>query len=648
GDAGFELAFDRQHVTTEFRDSNPWAVSLDVNQQTIDGRPNPNFGRPYLAMGGTVHRDTDDSVNARATAFLKHDFSKKWGWLGRILGQQQLTGFYTDWHRKNFSMDGIPVVFDPAYFIGRNNDIGTRNLSPVVYLGPSLAAAASPAGANLRPLQGPLEYPSALTVRALRGNTWQTETYPLFQYPDWERTASSVSKTRSGVISWGEVWQGTWLDGMLVSTLGWRHDEIDSYTGNNNRVYNPATGARFINEPHTTLSQAAESDLFSQGYALRLPKPWRGILPWGLDLTLYHNRSENFQVTGFRQNLYAEPIDPQSGTTKEWGAGLEALDGKLALRVTKFRTVQDNQSDGRVNFILDHIFIMEQRVYETNTQAQLDAAGYVSFKSPNAGPLLKRYAQVWQMTDAGPHANGFGRNITAVAPVGLNETTSSISEGWEYDLVYNPTPNWRMLFNLSEATAARGAAGANLAPLVEERMPIWFKDSVRNLPAGQNYNVGDFAQQNIINRLNTARLSEGQLNPELRRWRANLVTNYDFPRTSLLKGWNVGGAVRWEDKMAIGYAVINDPQRGVLSDPRKPFFGPDETTVDFAVGYRRSIFRGKVDWKIQLNVRNLLNENLLIPLQSTAIAVGETEEFAVGTYRIGAERSFILTSTFSW
>lgn len=648
GDAGIELTYDAQHVATQWLDSNPWAVSLDVNQQTIDGRPNPNFGRPYLAMGGQAHRDVDDSENARATAFLKHDFSEKLGWFGRILGKQQVTGFYTDWNRRNFSIDAIPAVLDPTYFIGSSNNIGTRNLSPVVYLGPSLAAASSAAGANFAPVQGTIRYADNLTVRALRGNTWQTETYKVYQYPDWRNTASGVSKTRAEVLSWGEVWQGTWLDGSVISTVGWRHDEVKNYTGNANNMYDTATGARFINEPHVTLSQVAKSDLFSEGYAVRLPQRWRGRLPLGIDATLYYNSSENFQVTGFRQTIYGTPIEPQSGTTRDVGIGVDAFHGKLNFRVTKFKTVQQNQSDGRISGILGHVFLMEQRVFETNTEAALDAAGYVTFKNPSAGPLFKKYAQVWQFQDIGPHANGVGRNLTAVAPVGLSETTSSTSQGWEYEVVYNPTPNWRMMLNASEATASRGTAGSILSALIEERKPIWFKDTVKNLPAGQNFNVGDFAQQTIINVLNTAKLSEGQLTPELRKWRANFVTNYDFSRTSRLKGWNVGGAVRWEDKIAIGYAVVNNPTLGVVSDPRLPFFGPTQTTVDLNVGYQRRILNDKVDWKIQLNVRNLLNDNLLIPLQSNAIAVGETRNFAVGTYRMGAERSYVLTSTFTF
>jgi outer membrane receptor protein involved in Fe transport len=648
GDAGFELAYDRQHVANEWEDASPWAVSLDVNKQTIDGRVNPNFGRPYVALNPGAHRDIDDSVNARATTFIKHDFSAQMGWLGRILGRQQATGFYTDWNRKNTSMNAISGVIDQAYYIGSSNNLGSRNLAPVIYLGNSLANASSAAGSNLGPVQGEISYPDTITVRALRGATWQTESYKVYEYPDWEHTASSVSKTRSNVISYGAVWQGNWFDETLVSTIGWRHDEVDNYNGNNNSLYNPATGARYINDPHVVLSQSAKSNLTSRGYALRLPKPWRDHLPWGLDFTLYHNVSENFRVTGFRNDLYGNPINPQSGSTKDIGFGVSVLNNKVSFRVTKFTTEQNNESDGRINGILQNVAIMEQRIYETNTEADLAAAGYVGFKSANVGPLYSKYIAAWKITDAGPHSNGYGRNITFVAPLGVNETTSSISKGWEYEAVINPTANWRLLLNASEATAARGTAGTALGALIDERKTVWFQDSLKDRPGGQNFTIGSFAQQTMINVLNTARLSEGQLNPELRKWRANFVTNYEFSRTSALKGWNVGGAVRWQDKIAIGYAVVNNPVLGIVSDPTKPFYGPSETTVDLMIGYHRPLFHNKLDWKIQLNVRNLLNDDLLIPLQSNAVAVGETQKFTVGTYRMGEERSFVLTQTFAW
>lgn len=49
---------------------------------------------------------------------------------------------------------------------------------------------------------------------------------------------------------------------------------------------------------------------------------------------------------------------------------------------------------------------------------------------------------------------------------------------------------------------------------------------------------------------------EGKSRPQIRRYRMNFLTNYSLAGLTdnrFWKGFNVGGAVRWEDKGAIGY-----------------------------------------------------------------------------------------------
>ncbi|MGY8719793.1 MAG: hypothetical protein ACKVI3_18665, partial [Verrucomicrobiia bacterium] len=47
--------------------------------------------------------------------------------------------------------------------------------------------------------------------------------------------------------------------------------------------------------------------------------------------------------------------------------------------------------------------------------------------------------------------------------------------------------------------------------------------------------------------------AEGQPSHEIREWRANFITNYKFNDDSKLKGWSVGGALRWQDQVAVGF-----------------------------------------------------------------------------------------------
>jgi hypothetical protein len=75
---------------------------------------------------------------------------------------------------------------------------------------------------------------------------------------------------------------------------------------------------------------------------------------------------------------------------------------------------------------------------------------------------------------------------------------------------------------------------------------------------------------------------------------------------------------------------------------------PARCERDTWLTYSRKIFRGKTDWKIQLNVRNLLNDNLLIPVKANPVTIGELTTREIAAYRIGGGRTWELTSTVSF
>ena len=109
---------------------------------------------------------------------------------------------------------------------------------------------------------------------------------------------------------------------------------------------------------------------------------------------------------------------------------------------------------------------------------------------------------------------------------------------------------------------------------------------------------------------------DGRPSPEARKWRYNIVSNYTI-NEGRLKDVKIGGAVHWQDKVAIGYPVINVPSGVVtfnpLNDVKHPYYGPTETNYDAWVGYSRRLTHG-IKWSLQLNVRNLGVNRKLIPV----------------------------------
>ncbi len=106
-----------------------------------------------------------------------------------------------------------------------------------------------------------------------------------------------------------------------------------------------------------------------------------------------------------------------------------------------------------------------------------------------------------------------------------------------------------------------------------------------------------------------------------------------------LKGWNTGAGVRWQDKVAFGFPIINDPTFGIVPDVRHPYYGPSDTSYDAWVGYSRK-FR-KVSWKVQLNVRNIGVGNELIPISAQP-------DGSVNSWRIRESQTWSLRNTFTF
>ena len=144
---------------------------------------------------------------------------------------------------------------------------------------------------------------------------------------------------------------------------------------------------------------------------------------------------------------------------------------------------------------------------------------------------------------------------------------------------------------------------------------------------------------------------EGGAVPELRKWRANFVANYDF-RQGRLKGVNVGASYRWQDKGIVGYvpAYLDGSGKQIAWNPNnvkaatllldQPFFAPAEGNIDLWIGYKHQL-TNKVSFRTQLNVTNVGKKDGVIPVtvQPDGTPAG---------YRIAPTMVWRLTNTFDF
>jgi len=250
----------------------------------------------------------------------------------------------------------------------------------------------------------------------------------------------------------------------------------------------------------------------------------------------------------------------------------------------------------------------------------------------------------WGFPPASPNydANApFGRQ-----PPGYTVTQDLQTKGQEYELSFNPTPNWTLTANASKTRAVSTNNIGNLVGRIEARNKIWngdagqirlFGGAVGNSTILQGWNSSVYSPYLLEtgkNGLNVA---------ELRPWRFNLVTNYNFTQRRV-KGLSLGGGFRWEDKQAIGYRgkVITLPTGALVDgfDVANPVFGAAEESVDLWTGYERKLTQ-TIKWRVQLNVRNALGKNELIPISIQP-------DGTPASYRIKDGPSWSVTNTLSF
>jgi hypothetical protein len=136
----------------------------------------------------------------------------------------------------------------------------------------------------------------------------------------------------------------------------------------------------------------------------------------------------------------------------------------------------------------------------------------------------------------------------------------------------------------------------------------------------------------------------------LREWSTTLLTSYQI-QTGRLKGLTFGGQYNWQDKAVAGYQSLLDPSTYsrptattaniVFPDLTKPIYTPAIDSLDLFASYTRKIWRDKMRMKIQINVRDVLEDGGLQ-------AVVFNQDGSPAQYRIKDPRTWFVTTTFDF
>jgi len=631
--------FRRDLIGTADSQGSAGNLFIDANERLSDGTVNPFFGRPYIGVWRPSSYDQPLLRNTyRLQLAYQLDLRREKSAL-RWLGLHQFSGYseyksavqrrisYRDaltsdhaWLPAGVARADPSTVVTINYFryyvgdaVGQNVDYGPGPFAPGPY---------------------PYRWGNALT------NVIRTETATLGPAVATDATAAGgntrrILKTRGGVV------QSTLFDDRLVTTFGLRNDRNYNTTG-----VTPTLQADGIHANESSLSQWAARDwAFNQGQtktAGAVLKPLR----W---LNLHANASDSFQPNSYAVDLHLQPLSDPSGKGTDYGFTLKLFDGRLVARVNRYETKQLNSRNGQTATFATRVRGLD---FDTPNRAQTPfnlvplATTWVTNAARARGQTLTQEQVDTQVAGL----TGLERKYLPTLTDDLSETEDVLATGTEIELNFNPTNFWTTKLNVTEQKSINSTIAPGLSSWIAERLPIWQKiiDPELNRPwfterYGNINSASQLLAANVTAPLGVALASQGKSRPQIRRYRVNASTSYrlaGLTSHTVLKRFTVGGALRWEDRGAIGYYGVQQLPAIITDlDPNHPIYDQAHLYLDAFVTYRVRLCSEKVSATLQLNVRNLQEAGRLQPI--SAYPNGRASGF-----RIVDPRQFILTATF--
>ncbi len=644
---GVELAYNRESVHNGFQNPFNWesyGIGVDVNKTLLDGSPNPNFGRPVMASDSWASDTLEDRTNKRLTAF--YTFSLKNAgpvWLQKLIGTHTLTGSYSDSTDFTTTNSGRELQAGPDWVLENPNvathlwssspiytiDNGAaRGVQSIVYLG-NATSGNDPAGMNIQPVTVNVSIPGVNSVPAMYfvpgavagTGTWQQGAVSIQHGSLLDESTGGMawnpSAQKSEITSKVLVLHSSMVDDIILPTLGYREDTLKFYTAGPD-IYAPGGFSQYLAPLPSAVTSLETQDSFNWGTVVRLPNRIQSKLPDGLQPEIFYNESDNFSPTAQRTNMFGENIDPMQGKTKEYGIMVSAFDRKLSLRWTHYQTSIIGQSVDRRDAF--HTLLRDgAAVALADCQRKGEGTSGNYNPDPQTGATNAVAADAfmnWYNTDpvAAELRKIYGETLGNTMDNTMMETVDSVSKGEELELTYNPLKNWRIALNASKNTVVNTNASADGFLLLKEIEP-----ALTGLPGQVWTNAATHATwqqtaQPFVTTIENDVYGDNQaVNPELRKYHVNALTNYTFDHGPL-QGFGVGGAVRWASNVLIGTGWTHSDTLGDVPDYTRLYFGPAEVEYDAWVSYRRADVFKHANCTVQLNVRNIGVDKKLIPV----------------------------------
>ncbi len=590
--------FDHKNNTANF------GLQVDLNKTMPDGSPNPDVGRYYLESVGQDRVRNLDRETLRAVLSYEIDLTNRQRWFGRhrFAGLFEKAKINTDNARLSLAVSENHLTgFNASSLDATTNWVNYRtyvdidNSSSLIWGGPTFL------------VNEPIRYS---TPRFLRPNLGERSITGERISTEWSRSLNEDKTFDDDMRSSMVVMQNYWFNNRLITGYGIREEILDrqGYIGlpqtdpRGRVIFGPADPEHYRNLSRSFntvfhLNRAGTVSLFyNTGSNFRTPDPLHLVV-----------------------GLSSPPVG--RGTSKDIGLKFDLFKGKVSGSVLHFKTIGINLTENA-----GRPMGLETIINLLNTANR----GYLD---PDGVPLTNATVGKWN-------------TIPNNAVVYDNE-----SEGYELNLVANPTESLRVFFNYSRTETLGANAGKEMVAYLDRMVP-YAEQFIGQIFTGTRDDVL-FQLETVYDHLYNSHFSRNGYAPRgFNKEKANFRTTYSWTE-GLLKGVSVGGGLQWRSPPVIGNRTEGGRADGTVPLWRdaKPFnftsntpiLGQDEWITSLSLGYetRLKIGSRNVRANFQINVDNLLNDTDPIV---TWIAPTAGQDVVRG-YRFVRPRQINLTTT---
>jgi TonB-dependent Receptor Plug Domain len=668
--------YQRNLVNTANDNGQSGQLFIDVNERLLNGSPNPFFLRPYI--GTDQPRTTWEPAkwdNYRGQLLYTLDLTGQKSWL-KWLGKHELAGYDEYKYRVNRRYSYKDAIANNLPWIPANTPRGNQSKVSAGG-GPSVAAPnltrnyyryyVGGPGTTVQYAPANFSYGMYPYVWGGQGGVFNTDQADLEQVAVTDSTGAG-SNTKTILKTMGAVLQDHFLDNAIITTFGLREDKQYVKSGDSPTLLN-ADGTSFN---YASIDHWANGDYsFNSGKTKTgevVLRPFRGLFRnqdsfWTRSLRgvgLTYDKSDSFIPQVPRTSLFQDMLPNTKGKDEEYGMWWNVTD-KLVLRLNHYDTKVLGNRNGDASTVAGRVArfdVWDDKPYRlfTNvtdwvttdpahagwTQAQIDAEIAKELNLPNAidpNTLYQEYA-------AGT----------------LASTQDAEAKGWELELDYNPTSYLTVAASLTKGETINSNYSQDITKWIAQRMPVWTTiqdprgaDHIwgtaddgpvnwwNSTWAGQSQTPAQNYQQFVATPFTLMQQLDGKSSPNVRKYNARVSASLNLAGITsnrIARDFTVGGALRWEDKGAIGYYGIADAN-GIYQtlDASRPIYDKAHLYVDLFLRYQTTLFGGRVPTSFQLNVKDLGDK---VRLQ----AIGANPDGSISSYRIMDPAQYIFTVTF--